>query len=172
MHTRAVHLDVVDDLMSSSFIACYERFVARRGLCYKLYSDNGTSFIGAEKEIARAYKEWQMDGTVDRIANKGTHWSFMTPAAPHQDGIYEAAVKSIKHHLKRIVGPRIMEYRQFETLLCSIEAVLNSHPLTSLTDDPNDIQALTPGHFLINRPFTAPPPFRYVNEGNLEGKRL
>lgn len=54
MKTRAVHLDIVDDLTSSSFIACYERFVTRRGPCNKLYSGNGTSFIGAEKEIARA----------------------------------------------------------------------------------------------------------------------
>lgn len=172
MKTRAVHLDIVEDLTSSAFIACYERFVARRGPCYKLYSDNGTSFIGAEKEIARAYKEWQKDGTVDSIANRGTQWIFMTPAAPHQGGIYEAAVKSMKYHMKRIIGPRVMEYRQFQTLLCNIEAALNSRPLTPLTDDPDDLLALTPGHFLINRPFAAVPEFRYVNESNVEGKKL
>lgn len=172
MKTRAVHLEVVDDLTSSSCIACYERFVARRGPCYKLYSDNGTSFIGAEKEIGRAFREWQRDGTVDSLANKGTQWIFMTPAAPHQGGIYEAAVKSMKHHLKRIIGARMMEYKQLHTLLCQIEAILNSRPLTPLSDDPDDMQALTPGHFLANRPLVLPPPFRYVNEGNLVGKKL
>lgn len=172
MKTRAVHLELVNDLTSSSFIECYERFVNRRGPCYKLYSDNGTSFIGAEKEIARAFKRWREDGTVDRIASRGTHWTFMTPAAPHQGGIYEAAVKSMKFHLKRIVGSRMMEYQQFVTLLTGIEAVLNSRPLTPLTDDVNDMQALTPGHFLTNRSLKAPPPFRYVNEENSGGKKM
>lgn len=175
MKTRAVHLDLVNDLTSSSFVACFERFVARRGHCYKMFSDNGTSFVGAEKEIARAYREWQTDGTVDRLANKGTQWTFMTPAAPHQGGIYEAAVKSMKHHLKRVVGPRVCEYVQFTTLLCGIEAILNSRPLTPQNDsaeDANDFEALTPGHFLIGEPFVAPPPFRCVNDSNLEGRRL
>lgn len=171
MKVKAVHLELVTDLTSSKFIDCYEKFVNRRGPCYKLYSDNGTSFTGAEKEISRAYKEWRNDGTVDKLAAKGTRWIFMTPGAP-QGGIYEAAVKSMKFHLKRIVGPRTMEFYQLTTLLTSIEAVLNSRPLTQLTDDPSDLQALTPGHFLINRAFRAPPPFRYVNESNVEGKRL
>lgn len=172
MKTRAVHLDIVPDLASASFLACFERFVARRGQCRKLYSDNGTSFTGAEKEITRAYKKWQKDGTVDSIANKGTEWIFMTPAAPHQGGIYEAAVKSMKFHLKRVVGARILEYLQFITLLCSIEAVLNSRPLTPLSDDPNDIQALTPGHFLISEPLVLPPPFKYTTEKDVKGRKL
>lgn len=171
MKTRAVHLDMVNDLMSSTFVACYERFVARRGHCYKIYSDNGTSFIGAEREIAKAYKTWTNDGTLDSIANKGAQWKFMTPAAPHQGGIYEAAVKSMKYHLKRIAGARVMEYVQFGTPLCGIEAVLNSRPLTPLTDDPEDMQALTPGHFLIGEPFVLPPVFQHVNESDVEGKR-
>lgn len=171
MKTRAVHLDIVDDLRSSSFIACFESFVSRRGHCYKLYSDNGTSFVGAEKEIARAYKKWQEDGTIDGIARKGTRWIFMTPAAAHQGGIYEAAVKSMKHHLKRIVGARTMEYVQFGTLLCGIEAVLNSRPITPLSDDPDDMQALTPGHFLIGEPFVLPPSFQHANESHEEGRK-
>lgn len=170
MKTRAVHLDVINDLQSSTFLACFQRFVARRGHCYKMYSDNGTSFIGAEKEIAKAYKKWKSDGTLDSIGNKGTQWHFMTPAAPHQGGIYEGAVKSMKYHLKRVVGARTMEFTQFITLLCEVEAVMNSRPLTPLSDDPDDMQALTPGHFLIGQPLILPPPFEYTNESNTVGK--
>lgn len=172
LKTRAVHLDMVNDLKSSSFIACYEEFVSRRGRCYKMYSDNGTSFTGAEKAIGRAYKEWQEDDTVSNIAQRGTEWHFMTPAAPHQGGIYEAAVKSMKYHLKRVIGARVMEYRQMRTLLCKVEAVLNSRPLSALTDDPNDLHALTPGHFLIGEELVAPPSFDHVNEDDLQGRNL
>lgn len=96
----------------------------------------------------------------------------MTPGAPHHGGIYEAGVKSMKHHLKRVTGTRTLEHRQFRTLLCNIEAIMNSRPITPLTDDPTDMQALTPGHFLINGPLIVPPPFRHVNEENLEGRKL
>lgn len=172
MKTRAVHIDIVEDLTSTSFLACYECFVARRGPCYRLYSDNGTSFVGAERELTRAYAEWRTDGTVDSVAKRGTQWIFMTPGAPHQGGIYEAAVKSMKHHLKRVVGPRVMEHRQFRALLCNIEAVLNSRPITPLTDDPHDMQALTPGHFLTNGPLIIPPPFDHLNDHDLDGRKL
>lgn len=172
MRTKAIHLDFVDDLSSASFIDCFECFVARRGQVRRMYSDNGTCFIGAEREIARAYNQWQVDGTVDTIASKGTAWTFMTPAASHQGGIYEAAVKSMKHHLKRVVGAKVLEQHQFKTLLCKIEAVLNSRPLTALTDDPSDMRALTPGHFLIMEEFVAPPPFQYTTENDRHGRKL
>lgn len=172
MRTKAIHLDFVDNLSSASFIECFECFISRRGQVSRLYSDNGTNFVGAEKEIARAYAEWQKDGTVDSIASHGTAWTFMTPAAPHQGGIYEAGVKSMKFHLKRVVGARTLEQHQFKTLLCKIEAILNSRPLTALTDDPSDLRALTPGHFLISEEFVAPPPFQYATEGDAHGRKL
>lgn len=137
-----------------------------------MFSDNGTSFVGAEKEIARAYKQWRTEGILDRIGHRGTEWKFMTPAAPHQGGMYEAAVKSMKFHMKRVIGQRVMEYDQFRTLLCGIEAVMNSRPLSPLSDDPDDLQALTPGHFIIGEPLVSPPAFRYINEGKGSERKL
>lgn len=164
LKTRAVHLDVVTDYSSGAFLACYERFIGRRGRCERMYSDNGSSFTGAEKEIRRAYESWRSDETMNSLARNGTDWRFMAPASPQQGGIYEAAVKSIKYHLKRIVGIKKLAYEQFVTLLIQIEAILNSRPLHPLSDDPNDIQALTPGHFLISEPFINPPAFKYPKE--------
>lgn len=90
----------------------------------------------------------------------------------HQGGIYEAAVKSMKFHLKRVIGTRVLDYHGFYTLLCKIEAILNSRPLTPLTDDPQDMQALTPAHFLIMREFVAPPPFQCATDKHLIGRKL
>lgn len=172
LKTRAVHLDIVTELSSAAFLACYERFIGRRGRCERMYSDNGTSFVGAEKEIRKAYAAWKNDETMNHLARKGTEWSFMTPAAPHQGGIYEAAVKSMKHHLKRIVGIKKLPYEQFMTLLIQIEAILNSRPIHPLSDDPEDIQALTPGHFLISESFIAPPAFDHPNKKDIIGIQL
>lgn len=159
LKTRAIHIDAVTDLTSLSFLACYQRFVSRRGRCERMYSDNGTSFTGAEVEIAKALAKWKEDDVYGQLSVKGTEWKFMTPATPHQGGIYEAVVKSMKYHLKRIVGQQVLVYEQILTLLIEIEGILNSRPIHPLSDDPSDVQALTPGHFLVGEPIVLPPPY-------------
>ena len=66
-------------------------------------------------------------------------------------------MKSTKHHLKRVLTNALLTYEEFNTILTQIESVLNSRPLTCLNADPNEIEALTPAHFLIGRTFTAIP---------------
>lgn len=155
--TRAIHLDAVTDLSSAAFIACYERFIFRRGHVNRMYSDNGTGFVGASKELKNAFKNWVTPDAIEHMNKKGTTWKFMTPAAPHQGGIYEAAVKSAKYHLQRMLGAKCYTYEYLITLLVKIEAVLNSRPMYALNDDISDYRALTPAHFLIQEPFILPP---------------
>lgn len=158
MCTRAVHLDLVTSLSSAAFIACYERFVATRGMCTNLYSDNGTSFVGAEKMMQEAFRNWTCPENIEILNHKGVTWTFMNPASPHQGGFYEAAVKSFKYHATRTVGAQKYTYEDYATLLKQLEAILNSRPLYAPTDDPSDSPVITPAHFLIGEPFVAPPP--------------
>lgn len=172
LKTRAVHIDMVADLTSIAFLSCYQRFINRRGRCRRMYSDNGTSFVGAEKEIRRAYEKWFTDETFHALAERGTEWRFMTPAAPHQGGIYEAAVKSMKFHLKRVIGSRVLTHEQFTTLLTDVEGVMNSRPLHPLTDDSQDFRVLTPGHFLVMEPIIAQPPYHIEKHNDKIGLNL
>lgn len=156
--TRAVHIELVQDNSASSFITCFENFVNRRGHCNKLYSDNGKAFVGANKELKVAFQNWTEPDNLEKINHMQTKWIFMTPAAPHQGGIYEAAVKSAKHHIKRVIGEKHLSYVDFENFLIKVEAILNSRPLYAPTDDPLDARVITPAHFLIGRPIICPPP--------------
>jgi hypothetical protein len=91
------------------------------------------------------------------MAQEGIEWRFNPPAAPHFGGLWESAVKSTKHHLSRMMGEAKLTLSELNTLLCQIEACLNSRPITPLSSDPSDVEALTPAHFLIGGAITLPP---------------
>lgn len=155
--TKAVHIEVVTDLTTEAFVAALTRFVSRRGLCANLYSDCGTNFVGARNSLNSLTESLKKEEVNTFAVQNGVKFHFNPPAAPHQGGLWESAIKSIKHHLKRVVGEHVLTLSEFITLTTQIEAVLNSRPLTPLSNDPMDLSALTPAHFLIGCPLTAVP---------------
>lgn len=84
-------------------------------------------------------------------------WQFIPPSAPHLGGIWEAGVRSVKHHLRRVMRDYKFTFEEMTTLLCRVEACLNSRPIAPLSDAYDDYEALTPGHFLIGAAVTVNP---------------
>jgi hypothetical protein len=78
-------------------------------------------------------------------------------------GIWEAGVKSIKFHLRRVVGNAKLTFEELYTLLCQVEAVLNSQPLCPLSNSPDNLEVLTPGHFLIGTSLLALPDHNLID---------
>lgn len=151
--TKAVHLELTGDLTTDSFLNTLKRFTARRGLCNQIYSDNGSNFVGAKRELDQIrvlLNQTNTDSDINTfIAKHNISWKFIPPRAPHFGGLWEAAVKSAKYHLKRILGNAHLTFESLYTVVTQVEAVLNSRPLTPLSPDPNDLSYLTPGHFLV-----------------------
>lgn len=169
--TSAVHLELVTDYSADAFIAAYKRFTARRGICVTLSSDCGTNLIGADVELKRLFTTAtkEQERLASLLANDGTQWRFNPPSAPYFGEKWESAVKSVKFHLRRTIGAHLLTYEEMTTLLTQIEAILNSRPLCPLSDDPDDLTVLTPGHFCLgNAPTVLPEPsLEHINSSRL-----
>ncbi|XP_033317278.1 uncharacterized protein LOC117215009 [Bombus bifarius] len=92
---KAVHIELVDDLTSEAFIAALRRFIARRGYCSTIHSDNGTNFRGASNELRELHDLLQSDDHKEKVtaflADKQIEWRFIPPHSPHFGGLWEAA---------------------------------------------------------------------------------
>ena len=161
LSVKAVHLELVSELTTEAFLACLRRFISRRGKPTLIWSDHGTNFVGAAREIKEliAFLKTQrsQDAISEFCSTQNIQWKFIPEHAPHFGGLWEAAVKSMKTHLRHVIGNVKLTVEEFTTVLTQVESCLNSRPLISLPLDDDGIGALTPGHFLIGRPLEALP---------------
>lgn len=150
---KAVHLEFVSDLSTDAFLAALNRFVARWGLPSDIYTDCGTNFVGAANHLRQLLQNSECK---DQLSNAiPCVWHFNPPRAPHFGGLWEAAVRSAKILMVKIMREHTFTLEEFNTMLCRVEAILNSRPLTPTSSDPGEVDCLTPGHFLIGRPLLA-----------------
>ena len=129
--TRAVHLELVPDLSTSTFMNCFERFCGRRGIPSKVISDNGKTFKSASRAIAKIFN----DTEVQTHFAQRVSWIFNLERAPWWGGFFERLIKSAKRCLKKVVGQSTLTYDELVTLVVEVEAVLNLRPLTYLSVD-------------------------------------
>ncbi|XP_062704266.1 uncharacterized protein LOC134286638 [Aedes albopictus] len=156
--TKAVHLELVGDLGTAKFIQALRRFVARRGLCAEIFSDNGRNFIGAANELRQIINSKQHQKSIaEECASTGIRWRFNPPKASHFGGLWEAAIQSAQKHFLRTLGTQTLGMEDMQTLLSQIESCLNSRPIVPLSDDPSDFEPLSPGHFLTGSSLKAVP---------------
>ena len=152
MTTRSVHLELAGDLSTDSFILALRRFRARRGNPKLIRSDNGTNFVGTERELREALQGLDQRRIKDELSAHNIEWRFNPPVAPWMGGAMESMVKLTKRALRSAMKERVFTEEALHTMLLEVESTLNSRPLTPVSDDVNDFEALTPNHFLLGRP--------------------
>ena len=83
-----------------------------------------------------------------QLATKGVDWIFNPPFASHFGGVWERQIRSIRRILRGLLKQQALSIENLETLFCEVEAIINSRPLTRVSNDPKDLNVLTPSHLL------------------------
>ena len=127
LNTRAVHLEMAYSLDTDSFINAFIRMTARRGTPTYVVSDNGTNFVGAERELRELLEKFDQD----KIINETTRphhcieWKFNPPSAPHFGGVFEAMIKSSKKAMRAILGDASVTDEELHTAIVGAEGQLS-----------------------------------------------
>ncbi|XP_055910928.1 uncharacterized protein LOC129945299 [Eupeodes corollae] len=145
---RAIHIEIVHSLSSDSCILAFKRFISRRGMPKEVYSDNGTNFRGASKELQQAIRDLNKHAVAKEF-ELDLKWNFIPPAAPHMGGCWERMVRSVKQTLTEISPIRNPCDELLVSMMAEVESIVNSRPLTYVPIDFESSEALTPNHLLI-----------------------
>ena len=172
--SRAVHIEIAASLDTDSFINALRRFLARRGPICQLRCDNGTNFVGAERELREALAEMNESSVKDMLMKQSIEWVFNPPAASHMGGIWERQIRTVRKvlaSLSREFGDKLDD-ESLQTLMCEVESIINSRPLTTVSSDPKDADPLTPNHLLtMKSTVTLPPPGHFQRADVYQRKR-
>ncbi len=147
MSSRAIHIELVESLDASSFINALRRFLSRRPRPTVIHSDNGTNFVGANNLLKAALAEWN-ESAKAYLRQEGIEWRFNPALASHMGGVWERQIASIRRILTSLVSNKTLDDFEMATVFAECEQIINDRPLTSNSDDPNDLEALTPNHLL------------------------
>ena len=122
MASRAIHLEVCDDLTTSSFLNGLRRFIARRGPLRIARRDLGTNFVGALKEIDDFYIKTE-------LGFKSVEWLTNPPTPSNFGGTWEAMIRLVRKVLSHSINRQVLTDEALRTLFCEAEQIVNSRPL-------------------------------------------
>ena len=168
---RAVHLEVCHSLDTDSFIHALRRFIARRGQVKEIRSDNGSNFVGGERELRVMIDSWNQAKIHDALLQKSIKWVFNPPGASHHGGVWERLIRSTRKVLGALVKEQSLDDESLQTLLCECESIINGRPLTTVSDDPKDLEPLSPNHLLLLRSETPLPPGLFLKSDTYSRRR-
>ena len=155
---RAIHIEVAPSLDTDSFINALRRFISRSGQVRELRSDNRTNFVGAERELKTAIAKWNQAQVHDVLLQKGIKCTFNPPAGSHHGGVWERLIRSVRKVLNSTLKVQRLDEEGLHTVVCEVEAIIDSRPITKAYTDPNDLEALTPKHLLLLKNQASLPP--------------
>ena len=134
-------------LLRHEFTFPVQRFISRHGTPEQILSDNGTNFVGGEQELREAIENWNQCHINDNLRQRGISWKFNPPHSSHMGGVWERQIRTIRRILKILLKEQLVSDEALLTFMAEVEYIVNSCPITPLSNDPNDLDPLTPNQF-------------------------
>ncbi|XP_051802834.1 uncharacterized protein LOC127533562 [Acanthochromis polyacanthus] len=173
--SRAVHIEMLEDLSTDSFLNALRCFISLRGAVRLLRCDQGSNFIGANNELKEALKQCDTRLLELFLADQQCEFVFNTPAASHTGGVWERQIRTVRNILKATLAqcPGRLDDPSLRTLFYEAMAIVNSRPLTiDGINDPKALEPLTPNHLIMMKSkIPLPPPGKFVKEDMYASKR-
>ncbi|XP_041865807.1 uncharacterized protein LOC121655304 [Melanotaenia boesemani] len=175
LSSRAVHIEMLEDLSTDAFINGLRCFISLRGAVCKLRCDQGTNFTGAKRELKEALRQCDTKALETFLADKHCEFIFNAPSASHAGGVWERQIRTIRNVLNATAAqcPGRLDDASLRTLFYEAMAIVNSRPLTvDGISDPQAPEPLTPNHLILMKSKVAlPPPGKFVKEDVYATKR-
>ena len=171
--SRAIHLEVAYSLTTDSCISAIRRFLARRGPVMSIRSDNGTNIVGAEAEMKREIQAWNQSDLGHYLLQRSVQWKFNPPSASNFGGFWERLIHVVRKVLYSILRdhPTTVTDEDLHTLLCEVEQIINNRPITQVSSDPSDMDALTPNQLVTMKADAQLPPGLFFADDNYARRR-
>ena len=164
LNIRAVHIEVAHLLDSDSFLNALHRFIARRGKPVLVRTDNGSNFVSGDKEIRANILQWNTQRIHEYLLQQDVRWMFNPLSGSHHGGIWERCIHTTRKILNALLNEQTLSDESLMTLLCEVESIINGRPITKVSQDPRDLEALTPNLLLL-------PPGIYRKEDTFSHRR-
>ena len=136
-------------MSADSFIMAFHRFLSCHNKPKEMWSDNGTNFTAADKELKEEVQAINSLKTDNEMLRQDIKWNFIPPRAPHMGGAWERIVSSVKQVLKGLITRRLLSDEELKTFFAEAAKVLNDRPLTRMHTDVRDSTPLTPNDLLL-----------------------
>ncbi|XP_013412394.1 uncharacterized protein LOC106175106 [Lingula anatina] len=173
--SRAVHVEMLDDMSSDAFINALRCFISIRGKVRQIRSDQGSNFVGAKNEFTAALKEMDAQKVACYLANQDCDFLMNAPHSSHVGGVWERQIRTIRNVLAGVINlcPGRLDDSSLRTLFYEAMAIVNSRPLSIANiNDPECAEPLTPNHILtMKSSVPLPPPGNFVSQDMYLRKR-
>ena len=175
MSSRAVHIELLEDLTTDAFINALRCFIAIRGAVNQISCDRATNFVGADNEMKESLNQLD-EGKLQRfLSSKQCTFKFHTPSASHTGGVWERQIRSVRNVLRSTIDlcSKRLDEASLRTVFYEAMAIVNSRPLSPTNlNDPLSEPPLTPNHLLTMKTYQPQsPPSVFVKEDLYARKR-
>ena len=168
LSSRAVHIEVLDDMTTSAFILALRNIISLRGNVKRIYCDRGTNFVGASREFKRAFDELDPTEVERLLAERTCEFHFSPARASHMGGVWERQIRTAKGVLSGLLhkGKEKLTPSSLRTLFYEAAAIINGRPYSAAAVESRDVcEPLTPNHLLTLKSAPILPPPGDFSEG-------